>query len=189
MLIPLLLDHPEMAGTIVRATPAWVWGLLAALVWLGAAQLRDRNASLARVSILPVVMTGLSVWGVTGAFGKSPMFGYVMLTWMLVAAIAFAAIGMTSAPKGTTYDAGTRTYFLPGSWVPLAMIVGIFLTRYVVNVDVAMNPTLTRDGQYTIVVAAMYGLFTGAFLGRAARLWRLAAERSGAGFLLQRDPW
>jgi uncharacterized protein YneF (UPF0154 family) len=72
--------------------------------------------------------------------------------------------------------------------LPLVMILGIFLTRYVVNVDIAMNPPLTRDGQYTMIVAAMYGLFTGAFLGRAARLWRLAAERSGAGFLLQRDP-
>jgi hypothetical protein len=57
-----------------------------------------------------------------------------------------------------------------------------------VNVDIAMNPALTRDGQYTIIVAAMYGLFIGTFLGRGARLWRLAAERSGFGFMLQRDP-
>ena len=189
MLIPMLFDHPEMLGTILARTPGWVWGLLAGLTWLGAAQLRDRNASLARVSIFPLVMTSLSVWGIAGAFGKSPMFGYVMLAWMLVAAVAFAAIGMTAAPNGTTYDAGTRTFFLPGSWVPLAMIAGIFFTRYVVNVDIAMNPALIRDGQYTVSVAAMYGLFTGAFLGRAARLWRLAAERGGAGFLLQRDPW
>ena len=174
----ILFHHPEMLGGILRATPTWVWGLLAALIALGATQLRDRTASLARVSILPLVMTGLSVWGVTGAFGKSPLFGDVMLTWMLVAAVAFAAIGMTNAPKGTAYDPVRRTYFLPGSVVPLAMIVGIFVTRYVVNVDIAIHPGLTRDGQYTIAVAAVYGLFTGAFLGRATRLWRMAAERN-----------
>jgi hypothetical protein len=188
MVLSLVLAHPEMVGTILRNTPTWVWGLLAALVWMGLAQVRDRTAGLVRVSILPFAMTGLSVWGIAGAFGNSPMFGYVMLTWMLVAAIAFAVIGMTSPPKGTTYDAATRTYFLPGSWVPLATILAIFFTRYVVNVDIAMNPGLTRDGQYTIIVAAMYGLFTGTFLGRGARLWRLAAECSGFGFLLQRDP-
>jgi hypothetical protein len=187
MFIPLVLDHPQMIGAILRGTPTWVWGLLAGLVFLGLTQIRDRTASLLRVSVLPLAMTSLSIWGITGAFGKSPMFGYVMLAWMLVAAIAFAALGMTSAPKGTTYDAGARTFFLPGSWLPLAMILGVFFTRYVVNVDIAMNPMLTRDGQYTIIVAAMYGLFTGAFLGRAARLWRLAAER-GSGFVLQRGP-
>ena len=65
----------------------------------------------------------------------------------------------------------------------------MFLTRYVVNVDIAMQPSLTRDGTYTLVVAAIYGCTTGLFVGRAARLWRLAAERSGFGLLLQRDPW
>jgi len=183
MILSLVFDRPEMVGTILSHTPTWVWAMLAALVWMGLAQVRDRNASLLRVSILPVAMTGLSVWGMTGAFGSSPLFGWVMLTWMLVAAVAFAAFGMTNAPKGTTYDAATRTYFLPGSWVPLATILAIFLTRYVVNVDIAMNPMLARDEQYTIVVAAMYGLFTGTFLGRAARLWRLAAEGSRFGFL------
>ena len=189
MLIPMLFDHPQMIGTILAHTPTWVWALLAGLIWLGVVQARDRNASLARVSILPAVMTGLSIWGIAGAFGASPMFGYVMLTWMLVGAIAFAAVGMTNAPTGTAYDSAKRTFFLPGSWAPLAMIVGIFLTRYVVNVDVAMNPMLARNGDYTLIVAALYGLFTGVFLGRASRLWRLAAERRGAGFLMQRDPW
>ena len=187
MLIPMLFDHPEMIGLVLQRTPSWVWFLLAGLTWLGVSQLRDRKAGLARVSLLPVIMTGLSIWGIVGAFSASPMFGYTMLVWMLVAAIAFAAIGVTSAPQGTQYDPATRTYFLPGSVLPLLMILGIFLTRYVVNVDIAMNPALTRDGQYTLIVAAMYGLFTGSFVGRAARLWRLAAEGSGASFLLQRN--
>jgi hypothetical protein len=51
-----------------------------------------------------------------------------------------------------------------------------------------VQPTLARDGSYTLVVAAVYGMFSGIFLGRAARLWRLAGEHSGFNFLLQRDP-
>jgi hypothetical protein len=189
MHIPVLLEHPQMIGTALRNTPTWVWGLLAGLAWLGASQLRDRSVGLARVAITPVVMTALSVWGIWGAFGASPMFGYLMLVWMLVAAVAFAAIGMSEPPAGTRYDRATSTYFLPGSWVPLATILGIFLTRYIVNVDVAVQPSVVRDAQFTLVIAALYGLFTGVFLGRAARLWRLAFEGRVFGPALQRDPW
>ena len=57
MLLTLVLHQPQMLGTFVRHTPVWVWGLLAALLALGASQLRERTASLARVSALPLGMT------------------------------------------------------------------------------------------------------------------------------------
>src|SRR5437868_3167113 len=158
MLISLVIQQPQMLGTILRSTPNWVWGLLAGLVWLGVSQARDREASLLRVSIMPVVMTAFSLFGMVSAFGKSPMFGYAMMMWMLAAAATFAVVGTRDAPQGTEYHAATRTFFLPGSWAPLALILAIFLTRYVVNVDLAMQPTLARDGQYSLIVAAISGL-------------------------------
>jgi hypothetical protein len=188
MHIPVLLEHPQMIGPVLRGTPVWVWGLLAGLVWLGASQLRDRSASLARVSVMPVAMIALSIWGMTSAFGSSPLFGYVMLMWMLAGAVVFAIVGTMRAPKGTQYDAAARTFFLPGSWVPMALIAGIFVTRYIVNVDVAIQPAVAREGSYTLAVAALYGMFSGIFLGRAARLWRMASERGSFNFMLQRDP-
>jgi uncharacterized protein YneF (UPF0154 family) len=65
-------------------------------------------------------------------------------------------------------------FTLPTSWVPLLLILGIFLTKYIVGVELAMRPALARDDQYTLVVSVIYGLFSGIFIGRAARLWRLA---------------
>jgi len=188
MHIPFLIEQPHMIGPVLRGTPPWVWALLAGLMWMGATQLRDRSASLARISVMPVAMIGLAIWGMASAFGSSPMFGYVMLMWMFVAAVAFAFVGTMRAPQGTRYDHAARSFFLPGSWAPLALIAGVFVTRYLVNVDVAIQPVLARDGAYTLVVAAVYGMFSGVFLGRAARLWRLASERSGFNFMLQRDP-
>jgi hypothetical protein len=44
-----------------------------------------------------------------------------------------------------------------------------------------MQPALARDSQYTLVTGALYGLFSGIFIGRAARLWRLAFRPAGAG--------
>lgn len=190
MLIPTLIDHPEIIGAVLRGTPTWVWALLTGLVWLGVAQARDREASLLRVSVMPLVMTGFAIFGMVSAFGKSPMFGYDMLAWMLTAAITFAVVGTMNAPAGSQFDAATRSFHLPGSWVPLALILAVFLTRYVVNVDLAMQPALARDGQYTLIVSALYGVTSGMFIGRAARLWRLAIERVGFGrAVMQRDPW
>jgi hypothetical protein len=174
MLIQILIHQPQVLGPIVKNTPVWVWGLLAGLVVLGLSQAKDRKASLARVTLLPVTMTGLSIWGTASAFGASPMFGTVMLAWAVAAVLVLAVVAATAAPRGAAYDASSRTFYVSGSWVPLAMIIGIFLTKYVVGVDLFMQPALARDSQYTLIVGALYGVFSGIFIGRAARLWRLA---------------
>ena len=35
MLIQIATHQPQMLSAIVKHTPIWVWGLLAALLWLG----------------------------------------------------------------------------------------------------------------------------------------------------------
>ena len=179
MLIQMLIQQPQMLGPVLKNTPTWVWGLLAGLTWLGLNQARARTAGIVRVTFMPVVMTALSLWGTISAFGSSPMFGYVMLAWMFAWAVVLAIVAPIAPARGTTYDAATRTYSMPGSWIPMALILGIFLTKYIVGVDLAMAPSLARDGQYTLVVGTLYGLFSGIFAGRAARLWRLALRPSG----------
>jgi hypothetical protein len=174
MLIQTLIQQPQMLGPILKHTPVWVWGLLAALVALGLQQARTRQASLVRVGITPVAMTALAIWGNVSAFGGSPLFAWVMLTWLLAAAFMLAVSAPLEAPNGTVYDAASRSFHLPGSWAPLGLILAIFLTKYVVGVDLAMRPALAQDSQYALIVGALYGLFSGAFIGRAARLWRLA---------------
>ena len=178
MLIQLLSQHPEALGPIARNTPTWVWGLLAALIALGASQLRDRTASLLRVSLLPISMTVFSIWGTFSALGHSPLFAQAAGIWLAAAIVLFAAL----APGRTTarYDAQTRTYALPGSVVPLLLVVGIFLVKYVVGVELAMAPRLMQDAQYALTVSALYGAFTGIFVGRSARLWRLALRTPAA---------
>ena len=56
----------------------------------------------------------------------------------------------------------------------MLLILGVFLTKYVVGVELAMQPALALDGPYTLAVGTLYGVFSGIFAGRAARLWRLA---------------
>lgn len=174
MLIQLLLQHPQALGPVLKNTPPWVWGLFTVLLALGLSQLRTRSVSALRMALMPAAMTGLSLWGTVSAFGGSPLFGYVILAWLAAAAAMLALLARQSPPAGTAYDAARRSFTITGSWLPLALILGIFLTKYVVGVDLTMQPQLARDSQYPLIVGALNGLFSGAFAGRSARLWRLA---------------
>lgn len=58
--------------------------------------------------------------------------------------------------------------------MPLALILGIFLTKYLVGVELALQPALARDSDFALQIAALYGVFNGLFAAlRALRLWKL----------------
>lgn len=179
MLLSLVSHHPEAVVPILRGTPLWVWGLLAGLVAWGISQLRDRTASLARVSLLPLIMTTLSVSGTFSALGSTPHRAIAILAWLAAAALAFVLL--SRGQSTAQYDPARGVYRLPGSVVPLLLILGIFLVKYVVGVDLAMEPQLAQNSPYVLCVAGLYGAFTGVFVGRAARLWRLALRPAVAG--------
>lgn len=187
-LAPEILPHATAAiggyrviFQILSHTPVWVWALLAALIVLGLSQAKARTAGLARITVMPVAMTGLSIWGSVSAFGNTPMIGYVMLAWMFGAAVMLALVAPMDVPAGTAYDADTRTFALPGSWAPMLLMIGLFLTKYAVGVTLAMQPGMARDGVFTLVVGGLYGLFSGTFAGRAARVVRLAWQDTPPG--------
>jgi len=53
-------------------------------------------------------------------------------------------------------------------------MMGIFLLKYAVGISLAMAPELASSAGYATLVGAVSGALSGVFLGRAARLWRLA---------------
>ncbi|KRD50326.1 hypothetical protein ASE52_08965 [Acidovorax sp. Root275] len=179
MLLNMIVHQPQALIQVVTHTPYWVWGLLAALVGLGASQLYDRTASLRRTQLMPLGMAVFSVAGVLSAFGSSaPMAVQAVGAW-LAAAAAITALALwfqPTAPTGTLYASSSRSFYVPGSAMPLALIVGIFLTKYFVGVELAMQPSLARDGAFALQISALYGVFNGLFAARALRMWRLAQQ-------------
>ena len=150
--------------------------MLAGLVVLGLTQMRARSASLARVSLMPLAMIAFSALGLWSAFGRTSAGPQVVGLWILVSASVAAALGRSRAAG--SYDPVRREYRLPGSVVPLLLILGIFLVKWTVGVEMAMQPRLATDATFALSIAAVYGVFSGVFAGRAARLWRLALRSS-----------
>lgn len=156
---------------IVRRTPLWVWPLFLLLLYLGYAQTRTRPVPAARLAILPVVMPGLSMLGMLSVFGADAV---ALGCWLAALLATLASVRALGLPKGAFRTPDARSFVVPGSWWPLALIMAIFFTRYAVAVALAMNPSLPQLALFTMAVSVTYGLPSGFFIGRALNIWRSA---------------
>lgn len=157
---------------ILLHTPRWVFVLFFALLALGVQQLFARQVTLRRVSLLPVLMTGLAVYGVVSAFAAQPL---ALAAWAAGAAAVTALVMRLPLSAEVQYDPATRRFSLPGSAVPLALMMGVFFTKYAAGVTLSMSPQLATQATFAIGLSAVYGVLSGLFIGRAARLWKHAA--------------
>ena len=160
-----------MIAQILINTPLWVWGLLAALLALGFSQARSRTAGLVRVSLLALGLGAFSLYGTVSAFGASPT---IIGSWLIATTLLMLVVTQMPVPTGTHYDSARRQFQLPGSWVPMALIVGIFLTKYAVGVSLVMHPELKANANFSLAIGTLYGVYSGIFAGRAVRLIRLS---------------
>ena len=160
-----------MFAQIIHNTPVWVWLLLAALVALGYSQTHSRAIGLRRAVTLPVAMILFSLYGTVSAFSLS---SGVLSAWFAACALMTSMVVLRRAPLGTAYDGMSRQFAVPGSWMPMLVILGIFCTKYAVGVTLALHPAMVQHTLFTTLVSTLYGLFSGFFAGRALRLLCLA---------------
>lgn len=159
-----------MIAQILINTPLWVWGLLAALLALGFSQARSRRAGVARIALLPLGLGALSLYGTVSAFGAIPT---VMGSWLAATTLLLLVVSRTPVQTGTRYESTAHQFHLPGSWVPMALILGIFLTKYIVGVSLVMQPELKSNASFSLAICTLFGVFSGIFAGRTVRLIRL----------------
>ena len=158
---------------IITNTPKWVFALFALLVWFGIKQLAPTRPGLTRITLMPVAMMALSVYGVLSTFGDQP----IALAGFAVAAMAMATLVLLRPlPAAVAYDAASQRFSLPGSAVPLALMMGIFCTKYAVGVALSIQPALAHQLLTACTVGTLYGAFSGLFAARALRLWKLALQ-------------
>ena len=177
MLVTLLIEHPDAALDIVRRTPPWVWLLLAGLIALGLSQWRARRASLARVTVLPIAMVTFSLLGLIGDFAQNGTLATALGSWLAGFVLAGLLLSRLNTPSGTRYESSSARFDLPGSPWPLVLILAIFLLKYAVGIELAMQPQAAGQTNFVLGVAGVYGVLSGVFATRAAALWRLARHR------------
>ena len=62
---------------------------------------------------------------------------------------------------------------MPGSIVPMLLMLSIFLFNYVISVALAINPAFRSELVWQVGPALILGALSGIFIGRAATLFRM----------------
>lgn len=155
---------------IVTHTPLWVWGLLATLVALGLRQTREQTLTGARLWTLPLVLSTLSLVGIGQSFGWWSAAQPAWAAGVGLGATASLALGL---PRRIHRLADGR-FLVLGSWLPLAVIMTIFMLRYALAVALSFAPEVAHSALWATASGAVYGLPGGLY---AARAWYVTAQR------------
>ena len=152
---------------ILQHTPVWVWVVFAAILLLGLQQTRTRDVSIARATILPVVMIVLSLSGVLGAFAHVPL---AWVAWAVGVGASLLLASKAVAVRGASRATKPGHLRIPGSFVPVILILAVFITKYTAGIALAMNPTLATNPGVAVALSLVYGAFSGLFWARAQSL-------------------
>ena len=156
---------------ILVHTPLWVWGLLAALLALGLWQRLDRKVHWAQLLILPLALLALGLWSMASGFVAQPV---AALLWLGAIAAATVVGLRLPRPAAARWLVDEARLFLPGSWLPLMLIVAIFSLRYAAGVGQGLHPEWRTAASVQWPLALVFGALSGIFLGRALGLMQLA---------------
>lgn len=163
---------------IVTHTPIYVWAILALLVYRGVAAMQNREMGIRKLFIIPLIMLALSLQDISGKFGVAFL---PFAAWAAGAAGTMLMVWRFGSAR-VALGAEPGSVRVPGSWVPLAMMMAIFFTKYVTAVTMAMQPQLAHNLQFLLGVSTWFGIVNGYFLGRLTRdMTSLQALRAQAG--------
>src|SRR5256885_9751116 len=124
-----------MILAILRHTPVWVWALLGTLIVFGLSQTRPQTIGRARAILLPLVMVLFSLNGALSTFTQMPV---ALVGWLAGYWLALGIAGAAVAVRGASWLQASRQFQIPGSWVPLLLIVSLFATKYGVGICVTI---------------------------------------------------
>jgi hypothetical protein len=155
----------------LKRTPSWVFVLFFVLLAAGYFQSKDRTVSRGTVSILPVAMIALSFFGVVSAFGFAPVG---LVSWAVGIGVAVWFGVRIAIPRDVAFSTDTQLSSVPGSWLPLALMMAIFFTKYAVGIILARQLSIASESAFIGLVSFCYGFLSGLFLARALVVWRSA---------------
>lgn len=154
---------------VLGGAPAWIWLLLVALIGLGVRRLRTREVPLAVALIPALAFFGWSLFGAAG-FAASAGAATARTAW--VGGLAAGALSAMLLPETRGIRLPGGRVRQPGSRLPLALYLTVFVARFVCGAWAAINPA-----QATIALAtgvAIGAAMTGRLVTNIAR-WRSAA--------------
>lgn len=152
---------------MTASLPHWPLFILAGLLALGIRQSRDRVVRPATLVGLALAMLALSLYGVTATFGAEAL---PVLAWSAGLAAVLMLGGRALTPQGLA-RVGDAVH-LPGSWVPLGLMMGIFSARFGLGFAAGVHAQVVQEPVFIALMSLGLGLLSGGFAARAMAVQR-----------------
>jgi len=158
---------------MLARVPSWVFGVFALLLALGILLSRPRTVHPIAPSLVAAGFVFYSLYGVVSSFGASPAS---ILPWA-AGLLASVFLGKPYfGPSGMTRISGTSKVLVPGSWLPLGLMMGIFLTKFLVGFVQGARLPVGTQVWFAPAVCCVLGSLSGGFTSRALNVRRYVQE-------------
>ncbi len=158
------------AAAVIVHTPIWVWGLYAALLYIGFRRMRDSVVPIWRVLLLPGAIAILCMSSMIGAGPGAPFVA-------LPALAAGGLIGWRLERAGDSLRLPNGMLLLRGEWSTLLQMTVVLAVRYAAAVAPAIDPALAGTSAWRLGTLLVSTALSALLLGRtAARLRTYAAS-------------
>jgi hypothetical protein len=161
---------------ILSHTPIWVFGVLCLLLVFGGMQRFTRSVSVKRAIIVPLAMCLWSLSLLMSRLADSPAFSAAVLSWCGAVALSVLLSWLIAYPHGLLLEDAGRRVRVPGSFVPLLLMLLIFCARFISAVMLVREPAWRDALSFALGFSVLYGLISGVFLARALGVWRLLRQ-------------
>ena len=109
-------------------------------------------------ALLPTLgLTAFALFSLGKDLAPTPWLASGLLVWLTAAATVLALAARRSPRPGTAYDPASGRFSVPGSVMPLLTILAIFLLKYTLGIELAMQPALRFEASFALAMAAGYG--------------------------------
>jgi hypothetical protein len=96
-------------------------------------------------------------WGSSNAVGFASWTGGVVV----------AALIALRWPFGVTHSPESGLFVIPGSWLPMILMLALFFMKMATSVLAVRHPALAAKPEYIASISFLYGVWSGVFCGRA----------------------
>ena len=147
---------------ILYGTPWWVFVILIQLIVVGIKSRSTHHISVARMSIIPIILIIWSIYSINDTSGLTPASLATWLGFFILSSI----IGWKFLSSGVSYNKSARIVTLQGNNYTLPLLIGFFLIKYCIGVIHAINPVLAHNTLIWLLDVATSGCISGLFTGR-----------------------
>lgn len=158
---------------MLTRVPVWVFVVLALLVVVGLRYSRPRAVAPGAVAALALAMLGLSLNAALAAFGPEPAS---LLAWAAGMAASTLLGARVFGPRGLALSAATGRIHVPGSWLPLGLMLAMFSAKFVLGYAKGADLAVVHQTWFAAALCLSFGLLSGGFAARAIEVLRFAGD-------------